>query len=100
MNAVHIFVCAPLRRTGFPLCKDSSSRRDDCLTARLSGADSNVRWPAADALGKIGPAAVPMLTEALRDAESSVRWHAADALGKIGLAAVLGVMVIIALHLI
>jgi HEAT repeat protein len=51
---------------------------------------NNVRWHVADTLGKIGPAAVPMLTEALRDADSSVRWHAADALGKIGPAAAEG----------
>jgi hypothetical protein len=30
------FCLRPHRRIGFSLCKDSSSRRDDCLTARLS----------------------------------------------------------------
>ncbi|MGZ9159369.1 MAG: SUMF1/EgtB/PvdO family nonheme iron enzyme [Nitrospira sp.] len=39
------------------------------------------------ALGKIGPAAVPALTEALRDRDGIVRGGAAEALGEIGPAA-------------
>lgn len=56
------------------------------LTAALA-ADCRVRWAAADALGKIGPAAaeaVPALTAALTDADWDVRRAAADALGRIG----------------
>ena len=50
----------------------------------------DVRRAAADALGKIGPAAaeaVPALIAALADADRDVRRAAADALGKIGPAA-------------
>jgi len=42
---------------------------------------------AAEAIGKIGPVAVPFLAEALRGLDSNVRWHAADAFEEIGPAA-------------
>src|ERR1700731_3105450 len=58
------------------------------LTEALRDTGLGVRGSAAEALGKIGPAAVPLLTEALRDADSGVRVHAAAALGEIGPAAI------------
>ena len=47
-----------------------------------------LRPPAAIALGKIGSAAVPTLTDALRHDDPEVRQLAAEALGRIGSAAV------------
>ena len=41
-----------------------------------------MRRAAADALGKVGPAAVPALIEALRDNSSYVRWAAVAVLGE------------------
>jgi HEAT repeat protein len=42
--------------------------------------DSNIRWQATGALGKIGQAAVPGLCAALRDEDWKVRRSAAEAL--------------------
>jgi hypothetical protein len=58
------------------------------LVAALKDPKDDVRHRAADALGKIGDAAVPALAAALNDPDKDVRRHAADALGKIGDAAV------------
>jgi HEAT repeat protein len=45
----------------------------------------DVRWRAADALGKIGDeAAIPGLLKLVEDSDSDVRKSVADALGKIG----------------
>ncbi len=49
--------------------------------------DSEIRWNAANTLGKMGPAAkkaVPKLVAAMKDPEPLVREHAAEALGEIG----------------
>ncbi|MBD1888832.1 HEAT repeat domain-containing protein [Coleofasciculus sp. FACHB-SPT9] len=55
------------------------------LVKALNYEDSDVRWSAADALGKIGSdAAIPELLKALNDENSDVRWSAANALGNIG----------------
>ena len=45
---------------------------------------SGVRWKAAEALAKHGPAAVDVLVGALRHEDDDVRWKAAVALGEIG----------------
>ncbi|MBI3462724.1 MAG: HEAT repeat domain-containing protein [Planctomycetes bacterium] len=49
-----------------------------------SDSSSEVRSAAADALGRLGPLAVPELVEGLEDENSDVRRAAADALGGIG----------------
>ena len=55
------------------------------LTKVLTHDESEVRYSAAEALGKIGEqGAVPALTKALKDNNEYVRRAAADALGKIG----------------
>jgi HEAT repeat protein len=46
--------------------------------------DKRLRFGAANALVRIGPAAVPALIEALKDKDRNVRRAAALALGKIG----------------
>jgi CubicO group peptidase (beta-lactamase class C family) len=54
------------------------------LISALRDGETNVRWCAAIALGKIGAdarEAVPVLTGALRDTDDNVRWSAAVALG-------------------
>src|SRR5712692_3069117 len=53
----------------------------------LKDNDREVRWHAAEALGRIGleaQAAIPALTEALNDENWEVRWTAAMALVNIG----------------
>jgi HEAT repeat protein len=51
----------------------------------LNDKDSDVRWKAADALGKIGnEAAVSPLLEALNHEYSDMRISAVEALGNIG----------------
>ena len=57
------------------------------LITALGDADEGVRRSAAEALGRIGPAAaeaVPALITALGDADAEVRRSAAEALGRIG----------------
>jgi hypothetical protein len=57
------------------------------LTDLLRAPEAEVRWRAADILGKIGPAAAPasaQLAAALHDGDSHVRTVAAQALGEIG----------------
>ncbi|MHB1033611.1 MAG: HEAT repeat domain-containing protein [Pirellulales bacterium] len=51
---------------------------------RVVGPLIRIRPAAARALGQIGPAAIPALTELLRDKDWEVRCFAAEALGKIG----------------
>ncbi len=57
------------------------------LIAQLRDESLTVRGNAADALGGIGPAAVPALVAALKDDNANVRGWAARALGGIGPAA-------------
>ena len=60
------------------------------LCVALTDAKEFIRQQAAEALGRIGPAArkaVPALTQALADPVKYVRWQAAVALGHIGPAA-------------
>ena len=55
------------------------------LMGALADADWHVRKEAAEALGKIGPAAVeavPALTAALADADEYIRWKIAETLKK------------------
>jgi CubicO group peptidase (beta-lactamase class C family) len=57
------------------------------LITALKEGETNVRWCAAVAIGKIGAAAggaVSALTGALRDTDDNVRWSAAVALGGLG----------------
>jgi HEAT repeat protein len=61
------------------------------LITRLQSDDQNVRYWAAVALGRVGPAAAeaaPALAHALFTSERSVRTRAAAALGQVGQAAV------------
>jgi len=59
------------------------------LSAKLGDPDANVRWDAAEALGRTGEAAaVDPLIGALADKESAVRNAAAEALGSLGVVAV------------
>ncbi|MGB3787971.1 MAG: HEAT repeat domain-containing protein [Phormidesmis sp.] len=57
-----------------------------CLcNALLEDSDPNVRYSAAEALGRIGSEdTIPKLIEASNDPDSNVRQKAAEALGKIG----------------
>jgi len=52
--------------------------------AETKDKDDRVRLAAAKALGKIGPAAIPALTELLTDKDEGVRMVAATLMGKIG----------------
>ena len=54
------------------------------LIERLGSTDPGVRRHAAEALGRIGPAAVPALIRALKDRHHLVRSSAAHALGGLG----------------
>jgi HEAT repeat protein len=54
------------------------------LAQALRDPDCGVRWKAAEALGKLGPAALPHLLDALHDSSSDIRWRAALALGDTG----------------
>jgi HEAT repeat protein len=67
------------------------------LIAALGGAERQVRWEAAKALGEIGdPAAAPALVKALEDEESNIRWLAAEGLiatGRAGLLPLLRALV-------
>ncbi|MEO0409136.1 MAG: HEAT repeat domain-containing protein, partial [Cyanobacteria bacterium P01_A01_bin.135] len=57
------------------------------LVALLNDSDSNVRYSAAEALGKLGQgldAVVGGLLNLLNDSDSNVRYSAAEALGKLG----------------
>ncbi len=59
----------------------------EAVPALIAALKDEYRWVAASALGKIGPAAVPALIAALKDEDGSVRVSAAFALGWIGPAA-------------
>lgn len=52
----------------------------DLLRVLIKEGDNDIRWQATGALGKIGEAAVPGLTEALKDDDWKVRRSAAEAL--------------------
>ncbi len=52
----------------------------ELLRVMVKDTDSNIRWQATGALGKIGQAAVPGLCAALRDEDWKVRRSAAEAL--------------------
>ncbi len=55
------------------------------LLVKLKDTDSEIRFEAAEALGKLGDRiAVPALIEALKDKSGGVRFSAAEALGKLG----------------
>ncbi len=53
------------------------------LARALRDGEGNVRWDAAEALGKIGKTAVPTLIKALKDEQWTVRMNAAKILGEI-----------------
>lgn len=52
----------------------------ELLRVMVKDSDSNIRWQATGALGKLGQAAVPGLCVALRDEDWKVRRSAAEAL--------------------
>jgi len=59
----------------------------DILIESLQSENSNVRWCAAIALGKIAPdgeRAIPYLNQALSDSDPNVRWCSVIALGNFG----------------
>jgi HEAT repeat protein len=56
----------------------------DLLDILINEKDGDIRWTATNALGQIGPAAVPGLREALRDEDWKVRRSAAEALWAMG----------------
>jgi hypothetical protein len=63
------------------------------LSGALNDEDSDVRWEAAEALGRIGSdAAIGALSKALDHEDSDVRWRAAEALGRIGSDAAIGAL--------
>ncbi|MHC4506691.1 MAG: HEAT repeat domain-containing protein, partial [Planctomycetota bacterium] len=68
---------------------DKPERQPDVdeLVSRLKDSSARTRYPAAKALGELGPAAkkaVPALARAVADEDESVRAQAAHALGEIG----------------
>jgi HEAT repeat protein len=66
-----------------PLCESGSDIPG--LLQLIEDSNSDVRWRAAEALGKIDPEkAIPGLLQLIEDSNSYVRWRAAEALGKIG----------------
>jgi HEAT repeat protein len=60
------------------------SRAVEPLIRLLHDAHSDVRWNAAEALGKIGEPTVEPLIRALMDGSNDVRQNAAQALGTVG----------------
>ena len=81
-----IFIfCLPLGCKKTPLKTDYTQKNNlKQHIAALKDEDSEVRWNAAKALGKIGDAAVAPLIAALKDGDPEVRGNAAKALGEIG----------------
>lgn len=65
--------------------KEEKKDKVEELIAQLKDKDKEVRYTAAEALGKIGDKrAVPALIEALKDKDENVRWKSAYALGDLG----------------
>ena len=78
---VRIFAIEDLVESGF-----ETSQVVPLLSTALDDSNSNIRWPAASTLGKIGPdakTAVPMLKESLHDSEAIVLINDLEAIGKI-----------------
>jgi len=78
---VRIFAIEDLVESGF-----EASQVLTLLSTALDDSNSNIRWSAASALGKIGPdakTAVPMPKESLHDSEAIVLINAVEAIGKI-----------------
>jgi HEAT repeat protein len=78
---VRIFAIEDLVENGF-----EASQVVTLLSTALDDSNSNIRWPAASALCKIGPnakIAVPMPKESLHDSEAIVLINAVEAIGKI-----------------
>lgn len=67
-----------------PFSSDQSSVIASAVGPGLSAEDDAVRMVAAEVLGQIGVASVPLLVEALHDSYYQVRITAADALGRLG----------------
>lgn len=80
-NPVHVRALSEYReaaKPGLPLLEEILAN---------SQLDSETRWNAARAIGKVGPqaaSAVPALLVALQDPAATIREHAAEALGDIG----------------
>jgi hypothetical protein len=71
---IRIAACKALGEIGH------ASAVPELLRIMTGSADADLRWQATGALGKIGEAAVPGLTEALKDNDWKVRRSAAEAL--------------------
>ncbi len=77
----------------FDRLSSTAARADllETLMKKLSATDGSMRWAAARALGRLGPAATPevlaALLKRLSDTDGSVREAAADALRRLGPAA-------------
>ena len=76
--------CAPRGRRRRPLVAPPLGALQQ---GDLWGLPPEVRWKGLRALWRLGERAVPTLTQALRDEDPAVREFAADALGRIGPAA-------------
>jgi HEAT repeat protein len=79
--------CLPALRALALYGSDAAPAIEKIIVLLKHEGDSEVRWNAAQTLGKIGPAAkqaTPKLVAALKDPEPLVREHAAEALGEIG----------------
>lgn len=67
------------------LCVTRSEAAISDLIHGLEDKDRDVRWRAAEALGKFGgEQAIPGLIQALEDEDRDMRWRVAEALGKLG----------------
>lgn len=78
------------KRALLQISENSVSFHISALTAFFKHSKKDIRWEAANALGKIGPATkevVTSLIETLQDEDEYVRFYAACALGNIGPAA-------------
>jgi HEAT repeat protein len=74
----------PITKTAWP----QDETEIQTLINKLKNPNSDIRLSAAEALSKIGPAAIPALIKTFKDENDNVRKYAAEALGKIGPAAV------------
>jgi len=83
---------AEQRRVAADLLGDLGAVSVPTLSGALKDVDANVRWAAAESLGRIGPAAKAAVTDlAAALADKEIRSIAADALGSIGKEAKAGV---------
>ncbi len=84
MAPLCLILQAAVLQPNLVVAQEDISSRVQALIEDLKDPKSYVRTRAAQALGRIGPDAVPALIEALKDLEPRVRYGAAQALGRIG----------------